>query len=112
MGTSRRRTPPAPVSAGPPRAPGPLIAASKKLANHLLVSRGRPGIFARGLTHGYRAPEHVFKVRQSPRGVENFSRGPTRGVARSVTAAAISWLSFDRQACNAAIPLRSVRPTG
>jgi len=29
-----------------------------------------------------------------------------------VSAAAISWLSFDRQACNAAIPLRPVRPTG
>jgi hypothetical protein len=38
---------------------GPLIAASKKLANRLLVSSGKPGIFVRGLTHGYRAPEHV-----------------------------------------------------
>ena len=42
-----------------PRAPGPLIAASKKLANRLLVSSTKHGIFVRALTHGYRAPEHV-----------------------------------------------------
>ena len=39
MGTSRRRTRPAPVLAGPPRAPGPLTATGKKRANRRLVSK-------------------------------------------------------------------------
>src|SRR4051812_15565897 len=41
MGTSRRRTPPAPVSAGPPRgARTARVAAGKKLAKADSVSRG------------------------------------------------------------------------
>src|ERR1700731_3779802 len=39
MDTSRPRTPPAPVSAGPRRAPGPLVAAAEKLGKAAKVSR-------------------------------------------------------------------------
>ena len=73
MGTSRHRTPPAPVSAGPPRAPGPLIAASKKLANRLLVSSRKSGIFVRGLTHGYRARSTSSKLGKANEGGGNVS---------------------------------------
>ena len=44
MDTSRPRTPPAPVSAGPGRAPGPLVAARKKLEKADRISRGTAGI--------------------------------------------------------------------
>ena len=45
MGTSRRRTRPAPVLAGPPRAPGPLTATGKKRANRRLVSKEGNRVF-------------------------------------------------------------------
>jgi hypothetical protein len=40
MGTSGRRTPPAPVSSRPPKGTWTAMAAAKKLPNRLLVSRG------------------------------------------------------------------------
>ena len=47
MDTSRPWTPPAPVLAGPRRAPGPLAAAAKKPANRHFVSKWQTEIFRR-----------------------------------------------------------------
>jgi hypothetical protein len=100
MGTSRRRTPPAPVSAGPLGRPDRFVAASKKLANRLLVSSWKPGIFCPRTNPWLPSAEHVFKVRQSQQ--ERWKTSPRPHQTRRYVgkyAAAISWLSFDRQAC-------------
>src|SRR5712672_2902404 len=76
MGTSGRRTPPAPVSAGPPKGARTAFAACQKLEKALPVSRGLRIFLRLGLFPGS-AHDSVTRWKDSEglRGSEGLSKG-------------------------------------
>ena len=117
MGTSRRRTPPAPVSTEPRKALGPLVAATKKLANRFLVSREKRPNFCRRANPWLPYPEVTYSSWETNEGRRKNSTALAEtcrgaGSGNILTAFRLNALPRTVRHPNAAIPCRPVHRPG